>query len=85
MAKKKSYKPSGQVFEELMKEHDETIYDVCAATGLCYSSLYNFRTGKLYLRMDGILLLAEHFDVPIERFYPGYPSYWDRHSQRKGR
>lgn len=85
MARKKDYKPSGQVLEELMKEHNETIYDVCSATGLCYSTIHLFRKGERHLRMDGVLLLAEHYKVPVERFFPDFPRHEEKNCQWKGR
>lgn len=73
MARKKVYKPSGQVLKELMKKHGENIYDVCSATGLCYATIHLFLKGERFLRMDGVLLLAEHYNVSIETFYPDFP------------
>lgn len=54
--------------EELMKEKDTNLYQVSKATGIGESTLYEWKAGKYSPKIDKIVTLARHFDVPLEYF-----------------
>lgn len=63
------------VFEKLCKNAGETTYQVCKDTGIKSSTIANWKkhsetNGKngYVPKADKILLIANHFNVPLEKF-----------------
>lgn len=55
-----------QAFEELLKKSGETAYQVAKATGIATATLTDWKKGRYTPKIDKLLLIAEHFGVPVE-------------------
>lgn len=55
-----------QVFEELLKKTGETAYQVSKATGVSTATLSEWKKGTYTPKIDKLLLIADHFGVPVE-------------------
>lgn len=59
---------SYKVFETLCKENDKTPYQVSQDTGIATATLSNWKNGNYTPKADKIVVLANYFSVPIEKF-----------------
>lgn len=55
-----------KVFEELLKKTGETAYQVSKATGVSTATLSEWKKGTYTPKIDKLMLIAEHFGVPVE-------------------
>lgn len=61
-------KPSYEVLERLMREHDERPADVSRATGVGQSTFSDWKRGKSFPKIDKLLLIADHYRTTVEAF-----------------
>ncbi len=55
-------------FEELLKEHNVTAYEVANKTGVAQSTLTNWKNGKYKPKIDKLCKIANYFGVPVTEF-----------------
>lgn len=55
-----------KAFEELLKKTGETAYQVAKATGIATATLTAWKKGRYTPKIDKLMLIAEHFGVPVE-------------------
>ena len=53
-------------FNELLKEHNVTAYQVGKATGISTSTLSEWKNGKYTPKMDKVQKIAEYFNVSVD-------------------
>ena len=54
--------------EKLMKENNQTAYQVSKATGIAQASLSDYKHGKGVPKFDKLQKLAKHFGVSVDYF-----------------
>lgn len=54
--------------EKLMKEKNQTAYQVSKATGITQASLSDYKLGKSIPKFDKLQKLAKHFGVTVDYF-----------------
>lgn len=57
-----------EVFSRLLKERNETAYQVAKATGVATATLTAWKNGQYEPKLDKLMLIAEHLEVPIDVF-----------------
>jgi repressor LexA len=55
-------------YEALLEKTGETSYQVAKATGIGENTLSQWKTGRSNPKVDKLIKLAKHFNVPIEYF-----------------
>lgn len=55
-------------FSELLEKSGETAYQVSSATGIATATLTEWKKGTYTPKVDKLMKIAEHFDVPIDYF-----------------
>ncbi len=55
-------------FEELLKNNCTTSYMVSKKTGVCQSTLSDWKNGKYEPKLENLQKIAKHFNVPITYF-----------------
>lgn len=53
-------------FNELLKEHNVTAYQVGKATGISTSTLSEWKNGKYTPKMDKVQKIADYFNVSVD-------------------
>lgn len=66
---KKEVKHLYRKFEELLKKRGLRPINVSVATGLNYSTLADWKSGRATPKGDKIYKIAKFFGVPMEYFY----------------
>ena len=57
-----------KVFEELLKEHNKTAYEVAKNTGIATATLSEWKNGTYTPKIDKLAKIAEYFGVPVTIF-----------------
>lgn len=55
-------------YEELLKNTGKSSYQVSKDTGICESTLSQWKSGRSIPKVDKLKILAEYFGVKIEYF-----------------
>ena len=61
-------RPSYEVLEKLMQEHDERPADVSRATGVGQSTFSDWKRGKSFPKIDKLLKIANHYRITVDVF-----------------
>ena len=56
------------VLQDLMDEKETTLYKLAKETGIPPTVLYDWKSGRCQPKVDKMMILAKHFDVPLETF-----------------
>ena len=56
------------IFENLLKMNNTTVYRVSKETGIAASTFSDWKSGRSVPKLDKIKLIATYFDVPLEYF-----------------
>lgn len=59
-------KPFGERLRFLIREHDHSQYAFVKATGISWSILHGWLTGKTFPSLDNLLKLRKHFDCSVD-------------------
>ncbi|MCM1364897.1 MAG: helix-turn-helix domain-containing protein [Faecalibacterium sp.] len=57
-----------QKLQALLDKEEKNAYTVSKDTGIPYSCIADWKSGKSKPKADKLLILARYFDVPIEYF-----------------
>lgn len=57
-----------KVFEELLAKNNETAYRVANETGISTVTLTEWKKGTYEPKIDKLMLIADHFGVPVTVF-----------------
>lgn len=61
-------RPSYEVLEKLMQEHDERPADVSRATGVGQSTFSDWKRGKSFPKVDKLMKIASHYNTTVDVF-----------------
>ena len=59
------------IFENLLKMNNTTVYRVSKETGIAASTFSDWKSGRSVPKLDKIKLIATYFDVPLEYMLSG--------------
>lgn len=65
---RKEVKILGKKIQKLLDEHNVTAYRLSKDTGIPYSCIANYRSGRSKPKLDKLKKIADYFGVPIEFF-----------------
>ena len=54
--------------QNLLEKKGETAYQAAAATGISQTAFSNWKAGRTKPKFESLIILAKHFDVPLEYF-----------------
>lgn len=54
------------IFEELLKKHNTTAYQVSKATGISSASMTDWKKGRYTLKTDKLKKIADYFGVTVD-------------------
>ena len=54
--------------ENLLKQRNITPYRLSKDTGIPYTSLHDWKTGRSKPKIDKLIILANYFNVPLNYF-----------------
>lgn len=57
-----------KVFEALLEKNNETPYRVSKETGISTATLTEWKKGTYEPKIDKLMLIADHFSVPVTVF-----------------
>ena len=60
-----------EIFEQLLKEHNVTTYQVAKATGISTASFTGWKQGKWNFKQDKLQKIADYFGVSIDYLITG--------------
>ena len=60
-------------YEELLKQHGKTSYQVSRDTGIAENILSYWKNGRSQPKVDKLRILADYFGVPLEYFLSDTP------------
>ena len=70
-----------EIFEQLLKMNNVTVYQVSKATGVAQSSLSDWKKGKSKPKIDKMQKIADYFNVPVEYLLTGEKKSPDQMSE----
>lgn len=65
---RKEVKILGKKIQKLLDEHNVTAYQLSKDTGIPYSCIADYRSGRSKPKLDKLKKIADYFGVPIEFF-----------------
>jgi ribosome-binding protein aMBF1 (putative translation factor) len=65
---RKEVKILGKKIQKLLDEHNVTAYQLSKDTGIPYSCIADYRSGRSKPKLDKLKKIADYFGVPLEYF-----------------